>query len=56
MLVLFMEFVIREVVVRDIIIVVDEERQGLVLFREFVIQYFCLGSFSIGSWSLGISS
>ena len=50
------ELVIRKVVVRDIIIGVDEECQGLVSFREFVIRYFCLGSSSLGRLWLGISS
>ena len=51
-----MEFLIREVAVRYIIIGVDEERQGLVLFRESVIRYFSLGSLSFGRSLLGISS
>ena len=41
------EFVIRKVFVRDIIIGVDEEPQGLVSFREFVIREVVVREFFI---------
>ena len=45
---MFREFVIREVFIRDIIIGVDEERQGLVLFRDFVIREVVFRDIIIG--------
>ena len=45
---MFRKFVIRESVVRNIIIVVDEECQGLVSFMEFVIREIFVREFVIG--------
>ena len=53
---MFRDFIIREVVVRDIIIGVYEERQGLVLFREFVIREVVVREFVIGIFIIGILS